>query len=287
MGFLANTKLPTFVSMLSPAQIQAVLVVYQQKAAESSSWKSLRASAAGGEMRWLVIDNSPTAGGSPAAEAGYEHHPTNPGVSAAYLRGAEMAQQNGCNWLLLLDQDSHFPADWFEQYAASLTEFPNATLLVPAVPAGKKWMSPARYRWHRGWLNDPMPVGRFDLLKYAPINAGMLIRTEDYFRCGGHNPAVSVDFSDFAFVNRLQKQESEVILVNFLLEHSLSGLEKASFEARIRRFKQYSKDAAAFARSGGPAGWLWFWTAWRALLLSIRYRRLQFFNVFWREFPTP
>lgn len=273
--------------MLSPAHIQAVLVVYKQKAAESSSWKSLRATNAGCEMQWLVIDNSPTAGGSPAKEVSYEHHPSNPGVSAAYLRGAEMARQNGCSWMLLLDQDSHFPADWFEQYAASLTEFPNATLLVPSVPAGQKWMSPARYRWHRGWLNEPMPIGLFQLRKYAPINAGMLIQLKAYLKCGGHNPEVAVDFSDFAFLDRYQKQNQEAVLVNFELAHSLSGLEKANFEVRLRRFGQYCKDALAFARSGGPTGWLWFWTAWRALLLSTRYRRLQFFSVFWREFNKP
>ena len=273
--------------MLEPAHIQAVLVVYHQKAADCSSWNSLRATEAGNAMHWLVVDNSPTAGGSPAAEVRYEHHPSNPGVSAAYLRGAEVAQQNGCTWLLLLDQDSEFPAHWFEAYVASHRDYPHATLLVPAVPAGKKWMSPASYRWHRGWLNDPMPYGPFELRNYAPINAGMLIRLADYLLCGGHNRDVAVDFSDFAFLHRLQKQHPVAILAGFQLTHSLSGIEKASYESRLRRFKQYCKDAASFAQLGGPAGWLWLWAAWRAILLTLRYRRLQFFNVFWREFPTP
>lgn len=273
--------------MLVPAHIQAVLVVYQQKAVDSSSWKSLRATAAGREMHWLVVDNSLTAGGSPAAEVRYEHHPTNPGVSAAYCRGAEVAQQNGCTWLLLLDQDSAFPADWFEQYAAAHEEFQHATLLVPAVPAGKKWMSPAKYRWHRGWLNAPMTKGTFVLQQNAPINAGMLIRLDAYLEAGGHEPTVQLDFSDFAFLHKFQKRNHTAILANFELTHSLSGIEKAQFEQRVQRFGHYCRDAAAFARTGGPRGWLWIWAAWRALLLSVRYRRLQFFRVLWREFPTP
>lgn len=273
--------------MLQPEHIQAVLVVYQQKAAESSSWKSLRATKAGKSMHWLVVDNGLTAAGSPAAEVRYEHYPANPGVSAAYLRGAQVAEKTDCDWLLLLDQDSVFPTDWFEKYADALQRHPHATLLVPAVPAGKKWMSPARYRWHRGWLNQPLPNGPFSLQKNAPINAGMLVRKAEYLRCGGHNREVSVDFSDFAFLQRLQKHDPLAVLVDFQLSHSLSGIEKASFEQRLKRFRQYCTDASAFARTGGPAGWLLFWAAWRALLLTARYRRLQFFRVFWRQFQTP
>lgn len=238
-------------------------------------------------MYWIIVDNSPEAGGSPAADVVYEHQASNVGVSAAYLRGAELAKAHGCQWLLLLDQDSHFPTHWFEEYAAALGSFPNATLLVPAVPAGKKWISPAGYRWHRGWLNNPMPKGPFRLNHYAPINAGMLIQRSAYEACGGHESKVQLDFSDFAFLHKFKKQNSYAFLVEFSLQHSLSGIEKSSFEQRITRFGHYCRDAAAFARSGGPTAWLIWWAAWRTLLLSLRYRRLQFFSVFWREFNRP
>lgn len=272
---------------LQASDILAILVVYGHSASQSSSWQSLQATKAGRQMRWLVFDNSPNPAAEPLPDAYYEHHPENPGVSAAYLRGAALATEWGCHWLLLLDQDSCFPADWFEQYGQALEAHPNATLLVPGVPAGNAWMSPAKYYWHRGWLNAPMQPGPFLLQNYAPINAGMLIRLDAYLACGGHSAQVQLDFSDFAFLNRFQKQNPTAVLTNSTLQHSLSGIEEAGFDLRIKRFRIYCRDAAAFARTGGPAGWLWFWALWRSLLLTLRYRRLQFFRVFWQAFPRP
>lgn len=272
---------------LQASDILAILVVYGQSANQSSSWQSLQATEAGRQMRWLVFDNSPAPTTEPPAATHYEYHPENPGVSAAYLRGAALAAEMGCRWILLLDQDSRFPTDWFERYVQALETHPNATLLVPGVPAGNRWMSPAKYRWHRGWLNTPMPAGPFSLLQYAPINAGMLIQLDAYQACGGHEAQVQLDFSDFAFLHRFQKQNPTAVLAYFTLQHSLSGIEQAVFEQRLKRFGYYCRDAAAFARTGGPAGWLWFWALWRSMLLSLRYRQLHFFRVFWREFQTP
>lgn len=272
---------------LESSDIFAILVVYGQQANQCSSWQSLQATEAGRRMRWLVFDNSPHPAAEPPTNAVYEHHPENQGVSAAYLRGAALATEMGCRWVLLLDQDSRFPADWFERYKQALEAHPNATMLVPGVPAGDFWMSPAKYRWHRGWLNTPMQAGAFSLKQCAPINAGMLIWLDAYLACGGHEAQVQLDFSDFAFLHRFQKRNPMAVLADFRLQHSLSGIEVANFEQRLTRFRMYCRDAAAFARTNGPAGWLWFWALWRSMLLAWRYRRLQFFRVFWQEFPKP
>jgi GT2 family glycosyltransferase len=269
--------------MILPGDILAVLVCYKTDYRQCSSWKSLQRSHAASHMHWLVYDNSP-ASVTPDANVHYEHHPENRGVSAAYQRAAALAASRSLSWILLLDQDSVFPDNWFESYKTAMEQHPEQVLFVPRIPAEAALLSPSRLRLGRTWPAKPFPTGSFSLYHYAPINAGMMVSTKAYVQTGGHDEQVQLDFSDLAFLHSFRKSFPQACLCDFDIAHQLSGAEKANQEQRLQRFRQYCRDATAFLKADGPAWSMAFWTTWRALLLSFRYRSLNFFNVLLRDF---
>lgn len=274
------------VTHLTPEKVLAVLVTYGTPATATASWQSLRASEAGQSLQWLVYDNSPHRLEDLPADIHYEHHPDNPGVSAAYLRAAQRATSIGASWLLLLDQDSIFEVDWFAQYAEAVLQYPDQQLFVPLVQHGETVVSPAPMRWGRAWASTEAPAPVFDLAHYACINAGMLIELAAYQRSGGHLAEVALDFSDTAFLYFFRRQQPTGVLVPSKLEHRLSGAEKVGYAQRLHRFKLYCRDGRAFVNSGGPRLAIFGWMLWRAVLLSVRYRRFGFFWVFSRALFT-
>jgi rhamnosyltransferase len=271
--------------MLHPSNIFAVLVTFKVDYIACSSWQSLHQSQVASQMPWLVYDNSPNPSPTtPPAYLSYQHHPENLGVSAAYLAAAALAKERGCSWLLLLDQDSIFPTHWLNAYAAALSQNPTAKILTPHLYAGKLLISPSSMQLGRGWPAKKLPPSTYDLRKYAPLNAGILVQVDAYLQSGGHLKTVELDFSDFAFIHRFQKKYPKAELVDLHIEHALSGIEKPTYQAAYERFKYYCAGAAAFSQNGGSAFWMRFWCLWRAALLSLRYRNVKFFDVFWASF---
>jgi GT2 family glycosyltransferase len=271
--------------MLHPTDILAVLVTYRTAFADSSSWQSLRSTPEGQQLQWLVYDNSPDPDPM-AAAAGihYEHHPENPGVGAAYQAGARLAMDLGCQWLLLLDQDSRFPADWWSAYARGHASHPAATLLSPQMQSGTLLISPARLRFERAWPAKTAPLGTYALTAHAPINAGILVNTNAYLASGGHDARAALDFSDFIFIHRFQRVSPTAVCLPLVVQHGLSGLEKSSLAQALQRFHHYCRGASYYAAQKGSRRWLRIWCLWRAALLSSRYRNVKFFSVFSREF---
>ncbi len=268
--------------MLQPSDIFAVLVTYKVDYTTCSSWQSLHQSTAADQMQWLVYDNSPYPSTAlPPNNLSYQHHPENPGVSIAYLTAAALAKKQGCSWLLMLDQDSHFPAHWFDEYAAAIARNQAAKIFTPILHAGNLLISPSRMKLGRGWPVKQPPPNTYDLRKFAPLNAGILVNVDAYIQSGGHIKAVELDFSDFAFIHQFQKKYPIAQLVNLQVEHTLSGIEKQAYKPAYERFKHYCAGATAFSKHGGPTSWLRFWCFWRAALLSLRYRNVKFFDVFW------
>lgn len=270
--------------MLNPSEILAVLVTYRTAFADCSSWQSLRAAPEGQQMQWLVYDNSPEAQSTPPQGMHYVHHPENPGVGAAYQAGARLAMDLGCRWLLLLDQDSRFPVDWWPAFKSGQATYPAASLLSPQMQSGALLISPARLRFGRAWPAKTPPLGEYALRQYAPINAGILVGTDAYLASGGHDPRAALDFSDFIFIHRFQRVSPTAVCVPLVVQHGLSGMEKSSKTQALQRFLHYCRGASYYAEHKGSRRWLWFWCLWRAALLSLRYQNVKFFSVFSREF---
>lgn len=89
-------------------QLLFVIVIYNLDFHQSSTYQTLLLPHS--DIPTYIIDNSLY---SQIVQDSnvifYSHHPDNPGVSFAYNEAAKYAKENGYEWMLLLDQDTHFP----------------------------------------------------------------------------------------------------------------------------------------------------------------------------------
>jgi GT2 family glycosyltransferase len=281
---------------MTAEQVLVVVVLYSDKDEPCISLKTLMAHPEAPKMAWLIWDNHPLPDMLPQLENWmsesaplggvrwhYEAHPDNPGLSHAYLSASDKGIALGCTWMLMVDQDTHFPADWWDVYSRSVNEEPTG-LLVPQLYSAGMCISPAV---HGMGISRPNPrpiAGEINLYRYMPVNSGMMIRIADYKRCGGHLPWVRLDFSDTAFIYRLRATGTRAMVVPVVCKHGLSGLEPGSYAVRLKRFGQYCRDARAWAKTEGPVVHLTFLATARALRLSFRYLRFGFMSVLLQQF---
>ncbi len=276
--------------------VMVVVVLYGDKTEPCISLKTLMAQPEAPKMAWLIWDNHPLPDMLPSLQKWmsesaplgglrwhYEAHPDNPGLSSAYLAASEKAIGWGCTWMLLADQDTHFPADWWDGYSQSVNE-ESIGLVVPQLFGAGLCISPAVHRMGFSRPNPRPATGEIDLFRYMPVNSGMMIRVADYKRCGGHLPEVRLDFSDTAFIYRLRAANIRALVVPVVCSHGLSGLEPGSYAVRLKRFGQYCRDARAWAKTEGPAVHLTILVSARAVRLSLRYLRFGFMGVLLRQF---
>lgn len=200
----------------------------------------------------FVYDNSPDAslnswinGEFNGLEVIYFHDINNSGVSKAYNDAADYAQKNGYDWLLLLDQDTVLPVGAFDKYHQAVSNNPNIPVFSPILKTKNNVIcSPCRFKFHRGFTPDHVPLGLVHFRDYAPINSCMLVSTEKLLSVGGYNEGAYLDFSDFQFIERLKKKYLEFFVVDFIALQDFSNDTK-DISALKKRFEIYCKCARA------------------------------------------
>lgn len=276
--------------------VLVVVVLYDTKAEPCNSLKTLLAHPQAQKMAWVIWDNHPMQGmevslqnwlsngvkGKPIRWR-YEAHAENSGLSSAYLAASVQASEWGCTWMLLADQDTHFPADWWDGYSSSIQEGKYG-LILPLLFSSGMCISPAVHRMGMSRPNPRPSTGELDLYRYMPVNSGMLIRLSDYNQCGGHIPEVCLDFSDTAWVYRLRSAGIKAAVAPIVCDHGLSGIEPGSYRVRLQRYRQFCRDARAWAKTEGPMLMITVLVVARALRLSTRYLRFGFMHVLLRHY---
>lgn len=188
----------------------------------------------------LVFDNSPTSNYEdiPLVNGIYHYFwdKSNPGLSIHYNQAAQFAADKGYDWLLLLDDDTFFPSSAIDKYEAGVSMFPHERLFVPKHKiANGKYLSPA-HSFRR--LCTQVETGRVSLSKYDVINSGMLVLVDDFMRVGGYKVEVSLDFSDFQFVDRLRTSLHSMVVLDIECIQEFSNEEKDITKV-VNRYKQF------------------------------------------------
>lgn len=129
-------------------QLLFVIVIYNLDFHQSSTYQTLLLPHS--DIPTYIIDNSLY---SQIVQDSnvifYSHHPDNPGVSFAYNEAAKYAKENGYEWMLLLDQDTHFPNGILQEYLDCIRSRPDIHLIAPPVNVSNgRYMSPVNGgRW--------------------------------------------------------------------------------------------------------------------------------------------
>ncbi len=201
----------------------------------------------------------------------------NSGVSTAYNKTFHLACDNNKDFLLLLDQDTQLPVNFFTElfYSWQIYRNININLLAPLISNDKKLLSPSKFMLHTSRsINISAGIHKIDGL--AIINSGLIISKELFQRVGGYNERIKLDFSDFDFFKRCLKFCDSIIIFNASCKHSLSSEEEISLDKALVRFKFYLQGARNMQNSLCNSITLNIWTFFRSIRLGLKYRSFDF-----------
>jgi rhamnosyltransferase len=252
-----------------------VIVLYKQALKSSNAFQSLAPVIAehGKKIAVFVYDNSLTPHADDTQCLRYIHDSSNAGVSRAYNAASVFAKVNGFKFLLLMDQDTHFPEKIFNSYSQAVAANPHIHIFAPVAKDSQRVYSPFRMIRGRGIALSVLKPGVHSLKDVAVINSGLLISLEAFERTGGYDERFPLDFSDINFCERLAENCFKIYLINESIVHhhssSVNTEVKKRFDtylAALVLFKKLSKQRisywfAAFPRAAklfSRSGDSWF-----------------------------
>lgn len=143
----------------------------------------------------------------------------NKGIAYALNKAAELALDKGCNWLLTMDQDSHFKPGEFEILAGAINEV-QQLYMKPAIITPFQQVH-ARF--------PERSDSRFSELGSA-MTSGNLLNLQAWLLAGPFEDKLFIDYVDHEYCLRLRKHGYSIIQVNEIrLVHSLGYFELRKF----------------------------------------------------------
>lgn len=169
--------------------------------------------------RLFVVDNSSHPNGqcvdwlAQYENVQYVELAENKGIAYALNRGAQLAYEQGFEWILTMDQDSAFSSDvmgvMFD--VLSLVDQPEKIGILTAVPSCSI-------------LHGALPSEKWSLVQTA-FTSGNLVRTQAWYNAAGWNDALFIDSVDYDFDFRVQRAGYLVVRCNnAIFEHQLGEL---------------------------------------------------------------
>jgi rhamnosyltransferase len=268
--------------------ILAIIVLYNSTLEMSSTFKSLILALPKEKVsiKLMVYNNSPSYWSYDGKlyeglELIYREDPTNSGVSRAYNQAYECAVEQQKSYLLLLDQDTNLPSNFFDALNDANKKYNEGDigLFCPKVINEKSLLSPAKFFLFTSKLLPSIEEGPHLLKGLAIINSGLVISTRLFNATGGFNEKIKLDFSDFDFLKRALSYTKEIIVINALCRHSLSSEDEVPLKSALVRFGYYVRGAIHYKKSYLSAVGLTIWVIMRMAKLNLKYRTFRFTTV--------
>jgi rhamnosyltransferase len=222
-----------------------ILVLYKSDLETSESFQSISSclKSTDSKVDIFMYDNSPHPINSTTNSSGCKIHyilnTSNPGVSTAYNEGFIYAKEQNKQWLLLLDQDTKFEADFIQKYYNACRSNFTISLFAPILrlDSGEIY-SPCKYKFPKTYILKKVEPGIYNIKNLSLLNSGILIRTSTFQEVGGYDERLKLDFSDFEFLDRYRKIKDNFVVVDTEGIHGFSGF-KDERDASLARFNRY------------------------------------------------
>lgn len=270
--------------MFSLDKLVVIIVLYKEKLLDATPFRIEGVNSIA--VDWFVYDNSPEidpdAGNYSFVK--YTHDPTNPGVSMAYNKGAEYARALGKEWVLLFDQDTELPTDFFEVLVNKVNSGPESQLYAMKLFKEGALISPGGYKYKRGYMLTDMKTGENSMNNVTFLNSGLLVSLDLFFEAGGYDENVPLYFSDFIFINRIRKVSRSFTLLPVNLMHNLSSNDMTNigeFKARYDLYLKGIKESIMSEDNGH--GFYYSVSFLRALKLTFTLRDRYYLKSYWRH----
>jgi GT2 family glycosyltransferase len=229
-----------------------ILVLYDRKLDESTTYNSLVASSRDGGLDPLAVaiyDNSrqsQLSAGAADLLLEYKHDPGNGGIVAAYNWALDLAGAHGYRWLLLLDQDTVLPRTFLQSTLSLVKQYeedPEVVAIVPVVRSGGCTVSPKRVAFC-GLRPLPASTSGSQQAETMAINSGAAIRCDFLRAIGGFNPAYWLDYLDHWLFRQVYATGKTVAVSECVLEHQLSVQDYRNSISTVRYQSMLAGEAA-------------------------------------------
>jgi GT2 family glycosyltransferase len=235
-----------------------VIVLYKTSIDQSSTCISVKEqdNYNSDDFSVLVYDNSPMADstGLPLGWM-YVNDPTNRGLSAAYNHALLQCKESGARWLLLLDQDSRLPRNFFVNLRADTAlchQQVKIAAIVPMIFSNQRQVSPVLPKWgfDRSYLATRSATSEW----LSAINSAACIRASFVESIGGFSNDFWLDYLDHWLFRKVYDTHHSVFVSGISVEHDLSV---ADFNKGldVRRYKNILTAERAFTNRHLPRLW--------------------------------
>jgi len=214
-------------------KIVIVLVIYKLKLIESSTFDTLiKAYYKHNKFEYfelIIYDNSPIKQNINVRipfQTQYIHDSSNGGLYAAYTYTLNRAIETKCDWILLLDQDTKIPLNYFfllSKITADKSLDNDVVAIVPKVfTINGKIISPCKL--YIGRIRKSIKLGYAGIcdFKISAINSGAFIKVNFLIAIGGFNPLFKLDFVDHWIFYKIFACRKKVFILDSIIEHELS-----------------------------------------------------------------
>jgi GT2 family glycosyltransferase len=249
---------------MSLDHVQCVIVLYRIALHESESFQTLRAALhehplLAARISLLVYDNSPEP--HPVelpdgffARASYQHDPSNGGLARAYNQALHAAEEAGCTWLWLFDQDTTVLPELVPATFAAIDSTPSSGIcaIVPRLVQDGIVLSPVSVHRFRYRAVDERFAG-VQQRRLTALNSCACLRLSALQTIGGFPPQYWLDFLDHAVFHRLHELGGRLLVLDVSLPHRLST-NNLRTESGHHRFDNLLAAEWQFVRETGWGG---------------------------------
>lgn len=273
---------------MDETKILICVVLFNQDIEDCNSYKTLLK----GYNDVIVIDNSTIDINNNRNISDYNNwkylrYPNNPGLSFAYNAAAKYAKENGYNWMMLSDQDTCFEKCIVDNYKSLCKTTNNIYLFCPRVILSDKYLlSPVKLNHYFPKISKNIIPGNIVInpQKFAIINSGMLISIEAFYKVGGYNENVFLDFSDFQFIEKFGYYFDKVYVSDSICIQEFSN-QVEDIGNKLNRFKLFCRSLKHFqCNKKRDKVLLYLVVLKRAISLSKQFKILSPYSIILKEF---
>jgi len=227
----------------------------------------------------LLFDNTPNQSNKNKSfhykenvEVFYLTENQNMGLAHAYNVLVDKAKELKKEWIVLLDQDTSLPKDFYTSYIA-IDEF--LMIHCPLVFSNKKLMSPSKYINYRSSRIQIPTSNQISSKNVSCINSGLLINVDFFLKIGGYNSNLFLDFCDHDFIEKSKlNQVDQFGIINCKLEQDFSAINHTKDQA-LDRYELFLEDLAQFYKGRNKITVFFFVDLPRVVRLILKYKTIK------------
>jgi GT2 family glycosyltransferase len=220
--------------------ILVVIVLYKQAPSKSRAFSSISAILNTNldfakYFTFILYDNSPEPH-DPIPQLNfpiyYKHDPTNGGLAPAYNLALASAVETGCQWLLLLDQDTSSTFEFISELIGcikSMAERSDVASIIPKLLVKGRINSPAadfidqvRHQYRRSTHAVVKDLVGVQEKRLGAYNSGATLRVSALQSIGGFPKEFWLDYLDHAVFHKLSEHRYKMYVMSAILDHEFS-----------------------------------------------------------------